>query len=462
MNRFRMSWQHRCIPKVLRPGFDPQQYTYTVWTGPILPALPRELWRKIMAFVVRLAGSDAVDLDDPFSTPYENEEYPEIDPGLFEDRRSMMLVSSQWRADVREISCGYLTIYSANELEFLVKLFEDSKANHRSGKRLGEWTLRIDFKILGPYNVPHVIRLLKCTPNILIYNNKNGPADFPERYAPPEVLSALVTYCSHSLRRIEWSGAGESPRFEDLVVLCNSLPHLRTLRLVAVHSFPLPGQPLPPLTLPCLHTLALGTIPRPFVYLPEFAQTWDVLLSYLCYSPQQLPSLRRLECELFPMHSPAFFHMHGFKLRLFRTGSFSGGALPGALGLSPNLDTLVLAHGSEEVALPAFHPSLARICITPNIDVAVDMPQRFLHVAVIGPLEALLKALETVVAPCLREVRVWNLGAYSSLSEYGLLFGILWRRWNIRGVRFCDKNGQAYKDIVDSEYFRVLPFRRHC
>ena len=114
-----------------------------------------------------------------------------------------MRVSSQWRKDVRIICCEYLTIYTAAELVFLVNLFEASRDQARlegnaSGKPLGDWTLRIDFKILGPYSVPHVVRLLQCTPNLLIYNNRNGPAAVAENPTPQEVLSALVTHCRTS------------------------------------------------------------------------------------------------------------------------------------------------------------------------------------------------------------------------------------------------------------------------
>jgi hypothetical protein len=127
-----------------------------------LPNLPSEIWRRIIAFTVRLAGSASIELDDPFSPPYQNEEYPEVEPGIFEDRKALRLVCSSWRSVVAEISAEYLIIYSAKELKALVKLFESQDRHKTNGKHLGEWTARIDFRILGPYSVSHVIRPALC------------------------------------------------------------------------------------------------------------------------------------------------------------------------------------------------------------------------------------------------------------------------------------------------------------
>ena len=82
-----------------------------------------------------------------------------------------MHVSSQWQKDIRIICCKYLTIYTAAELVFLVNFFEASwdqarLAGDTFGKPLGDWTLHINFKILGPYSVPHVVQLLQCTQNV--------------------------------------------------------------------------------------------------------------------------------------------------------------------------------------------------------------------------------------------------------------------------------------------------------
>jgi hypothetical protein len=398
---------------------------------------------------VRLSGASSLELDDAFAPPYLNEEYPEVEDGLFQDRLSLASVCSSWRAAVAEISAEYLVIHSGKELKGLVKKFEAQKT--LPGKPLGEWTLRIDFKILGPYKTSHVLRLLQCTPKLLIYNNRNGPANSPERCTPPEVMKGLAAICSRSLRRLEWSGAGEAPRYQDLVHLCNKLPHLVTLRLIALYSFPVRADGVPPLfTLSKLKTLSLGVIPEPTSPLAEYAVTWDPLVQYLCLHPSQLPCLEHFECDIFPLLSMIFFEIHGKKLRLFRTTAWSAeGVLPEALSLCPNLESLVIAQGSEIVDLPAFHPSIKRICILPTVDVAVSVPQRVFDYAVMAPLDHVLKSIERMVAPHLVELRVRNTGAYMNLVDYSTWLGFWWRRWNIRGVQFRDKAGGSFANVCD-------------
>jgi hypothetical protein len=422
---------------------------------PTSPSLPNELWRKIIGFTVRLSGANSLELDDAFSPPYLNEEYPEVEDELFRDRQSLSKVSSSWRAAVSEISAEYLVIYSGKELKGLVKKFEAQKA--LPGKALGEWTLRIDFRILESYKTSYVLRLLQCTPNLLIYNNRNGPANSPEHCTPPEVMKGLALHCSRSLRRLEWSGAGEAPRYQDLVHLCNKLPHLVTLRLVALFSFPVRADGVPPLLpLARLKTLSLGIIPEPTCPRPEYAVTWDPFVQYLCLHPSQLPCLEHFECDIFPLLSMVFFDMHGQKLRLFRTTAWSAeGALPQALSLCPNLQSLVIAQGSETVDLPPFHPSLQRICILPTVDVAVSVPQRVFDYAVLAPLDHVLKSIENMAAPHLVELRIRNMGAYMHLVDYSTWLGLWWRRWNIRGVQFRDKAGGSFANVYDREFIFI-------
>jgi len=184
-----------------------------------LPILPNELWRKIIGFTVRVSGASSLELDDAFSPPYLNEVYPEVEDGLFQDRQSLASVCSTWRAAVAEISAEYLIIRSGKELKGLTKKFEAQLQKALPGKPLGEWTLWIDFKILGPYKTSHVLRLLQCTPKLLTYNNRNGLANSPERRTPPEVMKGLVAFCSRTLRRLEWSGDREAPHYLDLIDL---------------------------------------------------------------------------------------------------------------------------------------------------------------------------------------------------------------------------------------------------
>ena len=424
-----------------------------------LPNLPNEIWRRIIAFTIRLAGSTSIELDDPFSPPYQNEEHPEVEPGLFEDRKTLRLVCSSWRSVVTEISAEYLVIYSAKELKALVKLFETQHRRKTIEKHLGEWTSRIDLRILGSYSVSHIIRLLRCTPNILIFDIRNGPPHVPEKCTPVEVLKALVVNCKQ-LQRLGWSGAGESPRYQDLVQVCNGLPKLVTLRLVSIFSFPVRSDGIPPLLMfPKLKTLSLAVIPDFPDPRPEYAMTWDPFMTYLSVQPRQLPALERLECDIFPQLTMSFFHMHGHKIRLFRTTAWSAdGILAEALPLCSNLESFVISQGSEPIQFPIFHPTIQKICIIPSVEVDVDVPSRVFEYAVMSPLDSVLKSVEEMGAPRLLELRIRNVGAFGPISGYSTWLRFWWRRWNIRGIHFLDKSGISFHEVYDRMLFHYLSF----
>ena len=449
---------------ISRTSFFSMKFSLTIWHKPSnrvkplvtpisdqppLPNLPNEIWRRIIGFTIRLAGSASIELDDPFSPPYLNEEHPEVDPGLFEDRKALRQVCSSWRSVVSEISAEYLIIYSAKELKALVKQFE-TQGHRTSRKRLGEWTTRIDFRILGPYSVPHVIRLLRCTPNLLIYDIRNGPPYIPEKCTPVEVMKALAINCGQ-LQRLGWSGAGETPRYQDLVQLCNSLPNLLTLRLVSIFSFPVRSDGIPPLLVfPSLKTLSLAVIPDPPEFRPEYSMTWDPFMNYLSVQPRQLPALERLECDIFPLLTMSFFHMHGHKIRSFRTTAWSAdGVLAEALPLCSNLESFVISQGSEPIDFPIFHPTLRRICIIPSVEADVDVPERVFAYAVMSPLDSVLKSVEQMAAPRLIELRIRNIGAFGSILDHSTWLRFWWRRWNIRGVHFLDKSGVSFHEVYD-------------
>ncbi|KAJ3514285.1 hypothetical protein NLJ89_g2461 [Agrocybe chaxingu] len=423
-------------------------------SDPAYTQLPFEIWRKIIAYVVRLAGADSVDLEDPFAPPSLNEEYPEVDPGVFTDRRSISLVCAAWRSVVAEISAEYLVIYSVSHLKSLVKQFQLEFYKRKLGKkRVGERTLRIDFKILQPYKPMLAVRLFRCCPNLLVYINKNGPLNQPARCTPMEVIRGLVAFCSKTLQRVEWAGPGEPPRYQDLVLLCNNLPNLRTLRLVSVYTFPFPDSiHAPPLlVLPHVRTLSLGVIPEPNELKPEYAVTWDPFLRYMSMHKSQLPSLERFECDIFPTLTMSFFLMHGHKIKVFRSTTWSTEtALPEAVAACPNLQSLVILHGSEAMDFPVFHPTLKKICILPTIDVAVEVPQRVFKYAVMAPLDFLLKTIERIEAPHLVELRVRNSGAFSKILDQKAWLNFWRAKWGARGVQFCDMSGMLYGNAQNS------------
>ncbi|TFK38099.1 hypothetical protein BDQ12DRAFT_698731 [Crucibulum laeve] len=381
----------------------------------------------------------------------------QVDPQVFQDRRALQLICSTWRVIVAEITAEYLTIYSDAELLATVKVLEASakRKKKKGGKALGEWTTRIDFKILGPYNPAHIVRLLQCTPNLLIYINKNGSYASPERQTPTEVMEALVRHC-RGLRRAEWSGPGEPPTFIDLATLVNGCPHLQTLRLICIYSYTMSCRP-PVLTLPKLKTLSLGLIPESSeITSPDMPIVWDPLLDLLSQQSTQLPELERFEIDIFPLPLHPFFIMHGEKIRHFRVTTWSAVALlPDALERCPNLHSLVLSHGSDTLDLPEFLPNVKRICILPSVEDLVRVPTRVFAFAVLTPLDALLVALEKISAPGLDELRIRNSGAFVDLANHSLWLQGWWRRWNIRGVEFYDKSGKSFQ-VVEDEEERIL------
>jgi hypothetical protein len=376
-----------------------------------------------------------------------NEEYPEMDLDLFRDRRNLSLVCAAWYDVVTEISAEYIVIYTDKQLKMLVKKLETRKPA-KDSKKLGERTTRVDFKIVENYNILNASRLFRSTPNLMVYTNKNGPGDHPARYTPVGVLKSLIAHCGKTLRRVEWSGPGEPPRFQDLCAFCNQLPNLTTLRLMSIFSYPPPISGAPPLIrLPSLKTLSLGIIPEPPQHKQEYALTWDPLLRYLSVSSQQLPSLERLDCDLFPQLTTSFFDIHGHKLRMLRTSTcFADVFLPDAVAACPNLLDLVIVHGPELVAFPQYHPTLRRICIYPTIDVDVAVPMKIYEHAVITPLDTVLKAVEDMIAPQLVEVRIRNTGAFRDITSQTLWLNGWWRRWNLRRIEFVDKDSDSYQD----------------
>ncbi|KAF9530141.1 hypothetical protein CPB83DRAFT_851029 [Crepidotus variabilis] len=411
-----------------------------------VPSLPAEIWFKIIRFTTRLAGHDNLGLDDAFGPAFSDEEHPEIDTGVFRDRRHMSLVCSAWAELIRNISAEYLVVYSDKQLKRLVKRLEMDK--NSTERRFGARTTRVDFKIVGEYNAKLAARLFRSTPNLLIYSNKNGPGDHPVRYTPHEVLRSLLAHCGQTLRRVDWAGPGEPPRYQDLAFFCNHLPKLTTLRLMAIYSYPrLPDGAPPTMRLPSLTTLSLGIIPEPPVHKEHYAITWDPLLQYLSLSPQQLPALNRFECDLFPQQvaTMVFFNAHGSKLRLFRTTTcFADAQLPQAVSACSNLRDLVIVHGAEVVAFPQHHPTLERVCLLPTIDVQVDMPKKMFSNAVLNPLDDLLKRAETMIAPNLKEIRIRNVGGFTAIVDQEFWIMNWYRRLRLRRIEFVDQFGISY------------------
>ncbi|KAJ7185670.1 hypothetical protein C8R46DRAFT_1158354 [Mycena filopes] len=364
---------------------------------------------------------------------------------MLRDRAMIPLVCRSWHFMACQIVPEYLRITSIPQLRAIVDRFE--KAHDTSSPFRGEWVQRIDFRIseslaASPDLIP---RLLRCTPNLMIYVNQNGSDYRPETQTPASVLDALGKYCGTSLRRLEWSHVGEAPRWRDLVKLCRIARYLRTLRLTWIFSY----QPvLQGLELPSLQTLSLGLIPDPIDTIVELPTSWDPLLNYFAANPESLPLLERFDVEIFPSNL-SFFQVHGGKIRNFRTTNWSKPPmLPFVLPLLSNLETLCLTQSTEYVTLPPFHPTLRRICVAPFMDEQIVVPPRFFSSAVLAPLESVLLSIDSTQLPRLEEVRLRNIGILAHLVNEPIWLLKWAKRWHFKGVEFCDMHGRSFGDFT--------------
>lgn len=371
-----------------------------------------------------------------------------------QDRATLPLVCRSWRAMTSQIIPEYLMICSIPQLRAIVDKFEEC----RDGSLLfqGEWVQRIDFQIPEPLtNSPDLIpRLLRRTPNLVIYVNKMGSDYRPETQTPPAVLEALAKYCGPSLRRIEWSYPGEAPAWYDLANLCYHAPNLCTLRLTWIFSY---QKSFPkPLELPLLETISLGLIPDPVDSIVQLPRTWDPLLINLAAHPETLPALNRVELDLFPTDL-TFFHAHGAKIRMFRTTNWTvPPMLPHALPLLPNLESLILTQSTEYVTLPPAHPTLRRICIAPLMENDIEVPPRMFATAVLVPLESVLLSIDSTKLPRLEEVRLRNRGILVHVLDEPAWLQKWAKRWQFRGVRFCDLQGRSFDEVADPDNDSLL------
>ncbi|KAJ7666105.1 hypothetical protein DFH06DRAFT_267095 [Mycena polygramma] len=368
---------------------------------------------------------------------------------MSQDRTTIPLVCRSWRSMTSQVIPEYLIIRSIPQLRSIVRKFEGFQ--DAGSLPLGYAVQRIDFQIPEPLTAsPDLIpRLLRRTPNLIIYVNQNGSDCRPETQTPSSVLDALAKHCGPSLRRIEWSHVGEAPAWCDLANLCQHTPNLRTLRLTWIFSYAEPVRSI--LQLPLLETISLGLIPDPIDNILELPLSWDPLLNYFASNPDMLPSLRRFEIEIFP-HDLHFFQVHGSKIRTFRTTNWSRPPLlPSALPLLPNLDSLVFTQSTEYVTLPPSHPTIRRICIAPFSEEQCVVPPRFFSTAVLRPLDSVLLSIDSTKLPRLEEVRLRNIGVLVNLIDEPAWLLQWARRWRFKGVKFCDMHGRSFGDIKDPD-----------
>ncbi|KAJ3567281.1 hypothetical protein NP233_g6467 [Leucocoprinus birnbaumii] len=417
--------------------------------------LPAELWFRILRYALRLTGAQAIDLNDPFDPEDVQEDYPNIHPGYFEDRRACRRVCRLFDSLVTEIMMEYIVLHTHAELEWTVKVLEAETFTDKY-KRLGDWTTRIDFRISGQYDPDWMLRLFTLTPNLLIFTMDTGRnAEFPEHSMNPVIIKGLVDFHSQNIKRLDWAGMNDAPTYADLHFLTKNIRGLITLRMRHLYTLPSTQVSQPMLIFPSLKTLSLGLIPttrRPDMDELRYPFFWDAFLMYLVGRPFQLSKLERFEVDICPF--PEFFSMHGHKIRTFRTSSWSTqDCISGTFERLINLNTFhYIYHTAPDCHLPLYHPTLQRIAVIPRIEEYVEVPQHTYQSCIIKPLDNLMANVEDMNAKKLSEVRVCDRGAFTGIFESDDCLFWHWRRRlrEYRNITLQNKSGDL--DVRYAKY----------
>ncbi|KAL4066990.1 hypothetical protein V8B97DRAFT_992758 [Scleroderma yunnanense] len=411
---------------------------------PSLPNIPVEMWRHIFLQIVRVPGLLLTDRIDPFATIREADLYSERD---IHTQSALLLVCKDWNTVVSELICEHIYLTSARQVDLIASRFERSKI-HQGQRALGSRTRRLDVQIFNPVtrDMVNLARILRCTPNLEIFTDSNSYMTMPigSHYVSPpmrtpgEVIQALLSTCAPSLRRLEWT-RNECPSWDDLMALLRELRSLCTLTLANISgSYPEKSQ-RQHLILPNLRTLILGDSPS-FSHASLGNVPLNALLTMLSDSPDQLPSLQRLEG--FSPFSPTFLGMHGHKLRMVRTVAYTP-LLPDIIAKCPNLETFITIFPHQFLD-PITHTSLRRIGIFPISEDVVGVPAPIFSAYIMKPLEDLMSQIDQSDLPNLAQVRLRNVGTLASVIQYPKFIQKWQDRWSSKGVRFDDNSGRLF------------------
>ncbi|KIM70619.1 hypothetical protein SCLCIDRAFT_1206751 [Scleroderma citrinum Foug A] len=419
-----------------------------------LPNIPVEIWRHIFIQIIRVPELLLTNRIDPFSPVRESDLHNERD---IYTQTSLLLVCKDWNAVVSELVCEHIYLTSARHVEVIASRFERSK--NRQGRRgLGFRTRRVDVRIYNPIarDMANLARILRCTPNLEIFTNSNSHKTSPvgSHYIPPpvrtpdDVIQALLSTCALSLRRLEWTH-NECPSWDDLMALLRELHSLCSLTLANISGSHPEKSQREHLILPNLKTLILGDSPS-FSHASLGNVPLNAFLTMLSDSPDQLPSLQRLEG--FSPFSPTFLGMHGHKIRMVRTVAYTP-LLPEIIAKCPNLDTFITIFPHQYLD-PLSHTSLRRIGIFPISEDVVGAPTQIFSAYIMKPLEDLMSQIDQSDLPNLAQVHLRNVGTLAGVVEYPKFIWKWQDRWNSRGVRFDDTNGHLFDaqipDMVES------------
>ncbi|OAX41620.1 hypothetical protein K503DRAFT_863698 [Rhizopogon vinicolor AM-OR11-026] len=409
----------------------------------VLHDLPVEVWRQILALLIRSPSVLLSDREDPFS------EVRDIDIFMNKDvktQSALRLVCKDWHEVVTELAYEHLRLTSMEEVTAVANHLEESQGHPRN-IALGTCILRIDLTLRDPTDQysKALVRILRCTPNleILVTSNvyvamhPNSHLISPQGQTPTEIIDVLVKTCSRSLRRVEWT-SNEYPSWTDLMRVLRSATGIKSLTLANIYGS-LTEKPHQRLILPSLKTLVLGDSPS-FSHASLGNVPLNALLTMLAKSPEQLPSLERLEG--FSPFSPDFLRTHGSKVRIVRTVAFTP-LLHEIIATCPNLHTFITIFPHHILDLLS-HPSLKRIGIFPISEDPVGVPQAIFSAYIMKPLEDLMCQIDESRLPKLAQVRIRNVGTLANIMEHPEFLQRWWKRWHLRDVRFDDKDGRPF------------------
>lgn len=416
-----------------------------------LPPLPVEVWRHIFSLLIRIPGVLQTDRLDPFSETCGSDVYWNMTPST---RSALLLVNKDWYSIVSKLIHEHIHLTCSKQVVIFADRLEKSKTID-GVRALGSLTRRVDIQLYNPRpdDARHLARLLRCTPNLETFINSNfytgmslTPGSqtltlFPTQ-TPTEVIQALLMTCPHSLRRVEWT-CNESPGWSDLLDILRHLHGLRTLTLVNIHGSFSEKPRQEHLILPNLRTLILGDSPS-FCHASLGNVPLNTLLLMLSKSSDQLPCLRRLEG--FSPFSPDFLQTHGHKIRIVRTVAYTP-LLPEIIAKCPNLETFVTIFPHQQLD-NLYHPSLKRIGIFPISEDLVGVPVQIFAAYIMKPLEDLMCQIEESDLPKLAQIRIRNTGTLAGVVEHARFIQKWQYRWNARGVRFDDKDGNPFEPEI--------------
>ncbi|KAH7912168.1 hypothetical protein BJ138DRAFT_1148908, partial [Hygrophoropsis aurantiaca] len=412
----------------------------------ILPNLPVEIWRQILTLIIRIPGLLCVDKQDPFIQSVEFEPHA----GQLSHRATLLLVCTDWHATVKQLIHEHIIITTEQQLYSLITTLK-APPDPRYRCTLGHYTRRIDLQLQNPSAKANTVtaQILRRTPHLEIFINgnyhNNNISGSRVKQCSSEIISTLSTLCAPSLRRVEWT-CNDCPSWSDLMLLLRSLSELRSLTVANLYGTVFERFRPERISLPQLRTLEVGNTPS-FSHASLGNAPLNALLTTLSLSPDQLPSLQRLEG--FSPFSPDFLLAHGRKIRIVRTVAQTP-LLPQIIAQCPNLDTFIAVF-PYKLTVPLSHPTLRRIGIFPVAENSIGVPAQIFNSYVMTPLTELLQQIDRSTLPKLAQVRIRNTGTLADVTNYPGSLQTWWRRWNIRGVRFEDKNGRPFQDVESDE-----------